>query len=62
MNIPVRTATVAACLLLAFTVSTPASAPVSDRMGVYCIIDKVVLEPQDVPTTAQVHGVCAIAD
>ena len=62
MNIPVRTTTVVACLLLAFTVSTPASAPVSDRMGVYCIIDKVVLEPQDVPTTAQVHGVCAIAD
>jgi hypothetical protein len=61
MNIPVRT-TVVSCLLLAFTVSTPASAPVSDRMGVYCIVDKVVLEPADVPKTAQVHGVCAIAD
>jgi hypothetical protein len=62
MNIPVRTTAVVTCLLAAFTVSTPASAPVSDRMGVYCIVDKVVLEPADAPKAAQVHGVCAIAD
>jgi hypothetical protein len=62
MNIPVRTTAVVTCLLAASTVSTPASAPVSDRMGVYCIVDKVVLEPADVPKAAQVHGVCAIAD
>ena len=62
MNNPVRITTVVACLLAAFTVSTPASAPVSDRMGVYCIVDKVILEPQEPAQTAQVHGVCAIAD
>ena len=33
-------------------------------MGVYCSIDKVVLEPADVPQPlrAQVHGVCAVAN
>ena len=62
MNIPVRVPAVVAGLLLACTVTTPASAPVSDRMGVYCIVDKVVLEPADAPKAAQVHGVCAVAD
>lgn len=62
MNLPVRTTAVVAGLLLAGTVATPASAPISDRMGVYCIVDKVVLEPSDVPKAAQVHGTCAIAD
>ena len=63
MKMPVRI-TVVLLALLAVTVSTSvgASAPVSDRMGVYCIVDKVVLEPQEAAKTAQVHGVCAIAD
>ena len=62
MNIPVRVPAVVAGLLLACTVTNPASAPVSDRMGVYCIVDKVVLETAAAPKAAQVHGVCAVAD
>lgn len=33
----------------------------SDPMGVYCIIDKVTLEPADCPERAQISGVCAQA-
>ena len=45
-------------LLLAATV--PVSA--SDPMGVYCIVDKVVLEPADRADRAQVWGTCALAN
>ena len=34
----------------------------SDPMGVYCIVDKVVLEPADKADLAQVWGTCAIAN
>jgi hypothetical protein len=34
----------------------------SDPMGVYCLVDKVVLEPAETPERAQVWGVCAIAN
>ena len=34
----------------------------SDPMGVYCVIEKVTLEPADCPVRAEVHGVCAIAN
>ena len=34
----------------------------SDPMGVYCIVDKVVLEPADRAERAQVWGVCAVAN
>ena len=34
----------------------------SDPMGVYCLVDKVVLEPADKPDRAQVWGVCAVAN
>lgn len=34
----------------------------SDPMGVYCILDKVVLEPAERPDTAQLWGVCAVAN
>ena len=49
-----------ACFLAAGMLAAPASA--SDPMGVYCIVDKVVLEPADCPDRAQVWGACAIAD
>jgi hypothetical protein len=39
--------------------AVPATA--SDPMGVYCIVDRVVLEPADCPDRAQVWGVCAVA-
>ena len=64
MKMSVRTTAVLLGLLVAVAITTSvrANAPVSDRMGVYCIVDKVVLEPQEAAKTAQVHGVCAIAD
>jgi hypothetical protein len=34
----------------------------SDPMGVYCIVDKVVLEPAERPDRAQVWGTCALAN
>lgn len=34
----------------------------SDPMGVYCLVDKVVLEPADAPERAQIWGVCAVAN
>ena len=34
----------------------------SDAMGVYCIVDKVVLEPADKADRAQVWGTCALAN
>lgn len=34
----------------------------SDPMGLYCIVDRVVLEPTDQPLRAQVWGTCALAD
>lgn len=39
--------------------AVPATA--SDPMGVYCVVDRVVLEPADCPERAQVWGVCATA-
>jgi hypothetical protein len=64
MKMLVRITAVSLCLLAAVAISPSvrASAPVSDRMGVYCIVDKVVLEPQEAAKTAQVHGVCAVAE
>ena len=46
------------CLLGLMTV--PVSA--SDPMGVYCAIDKVLLEPADGATRAPVGGTCALAN
>lgn len=34
----------------------------SDPMGVYCLVDKVILEPAETPERAQVWGVCAVAN
>jgi hypothetical protein len=34
----------------------------SDPMGVYCILDKVVLYPAERPDTAQLWGACAVAN
>ena len=34
----------------------------SDPMGVYCLVDKVILEPAETPDRAQVWGVCAVAN
>jgi len=34
----------------------------SDPMGVYCIVDKVVLEPADRADRAQIWGTCALAN
>ena len=34
----------------------------SDPMGVYCLVDKVVLEPAERPERAQIWGVCALAN
>ena len=45
---------VAACAVAALSV--PAAA--SDPLGVYCMIDKVVLEPSDCPDRAQIWGAC----
>jgi hypothetical protein len=41
------------------TLTMPAVA--SDPLGVFCIVDKVVLEPPDCPEKAQVWGACAVA-
>ena len=62
MKVFIGLTAIATCLLTAAAVPTTASAPVSDAMGVYCSIDKVVLEPEDTPLRAQVHGVCAKAN
>jgi len=47
-------------LFFAGLVTVPALA--SDPMGVYCIVDKVVLEPAAMPDRAQVWGTCALAN
>jgi hypothetical protein len=52
-----RGVVVAGLVVAALAVPTVAS----DPMGVYCVIDKVVLEPADSPERAQVWGVCSIA-
>jgi len=57
MTHSVRGLVVAALVVGALAVPTKAS----DPMGVYCIIDRVVLEPPDCPDKAQVWGVCAAA-
>ena len=58
-----RWSVLAACMLAALSVSTRASVDFSDRMGVYCIVDKVVLEPEgSAAERAQIHGTCAQAD
>ena len=46
------------CLLIAATVPVAAS----DPMGVYCIVDKVVLEPAERADRAQIWGTCALAN
>ena len=61
MKVLVGLTAIATCLLTA-VVPTTASVPLSDAMGVYCSIEKVVLEPEDTPLRAQVHGVCAVAN
>jgi hypothetical protein len=45
---------VAACAVAALSVSAAAS----DPLAVYCMIDKVVLEPPDCPDRAQIWGAC----
>ena len=62
MKVLIGLTAITTCLLTAAAVPTTASSPLSDAMGVYCSIDKVVLEPEDTPLRAQVHGVCAIAN
>jgi hypothetical protein len=64
MKMPERIPAVLVGLFAVVTVSASmrADVPLSDRMGVYCIVDKVVLEPKEAANTAQVHGTCAIAD
>ena len=58
MNQTLRGVIVAAMVVAALAV--PARA--SDPMGVYCIVDKVTLEPADCPERAQISGVCAQAN
>ena len=58
MKLPVRFGVAAACLFVALTGRVTAS----DPMGVYCIVDRVVLEPADQAERAQVWGTCAIAN
>ena len=62
MKVLVGLTAITTCLLTAAVTTTTASVPLSDAMGVYCSIEKVVLEPEDTPLRAQVHGVCAIAN
>ena len=57
MNHGIRGLTVA--LSAVATLAVPAVA--SDPLGVFCIVDKVVLEPPDCPERAQVWGACAVA-
>ena len=55
-------------LVAAFALSVVATArPVralelSDPMGVYCLVDKVIMEPAERPERAQIWGVCALAN
>jgi hypothetical protein len=58
MKPPVWKGFVWTCLLFAATVPVAAS----DPMGVYCIVDKVVLEPADRADRAQIWGTCALAN
>ena len=58
MKLVLRRACVAGLLTMSAGVTTLAS----DPMGVYCIVDKVVLEPADAPARAQVWGTCALAN
>ena len=64
MKVLVGLTAITTCLLTAAAAPMTAGAPVSDAMGVYCSVDKVVLEPVDAaqPDRAQVHGVCALAN
>src|SRR5262245_37099254 len=57
MRVHVQRRILVACLLGLLTV--PMSA--SDPMGAYCLVDKVVLEPAEGATKAQIWGTCAIA-
>jgi hypothetical protein len=51
-----------ACLLaLATTLAVGGAARASDPIGGYLIVDKVVLEPADAPTTIQIWGSIALA-
>ena len=54
---------VAAALFPVIGTARPLRALVpSDPMGVYCLVEKVVLEPAEKPERAQVWGVCALAN
>jgi hypothetical protein len=56
-----RSSRVAALVALAVAVLVlPLRA--SDPLGVYCLIQKVVLEPADCPDHAQISGACAVAN
>src|SRR5215813_10727678 len=44
---------------LAVLVTPP---PVSDPLGAYCLVDKVVMEPNDCPDRVQIWGACAVAN
>lgn len=58
MKPPIWKGLIWTCLLLAATVPVAAS----DPMGVYCIVDKVVLEPAERADRAQIWGTCALAN
>jgi hypothetical protein len=50
-----------ACLLALAAVAAGGAARASDPVGAYTIVDKVVLEPADAPTTIQIWGSFALA-
>jgi hypothetical protein len=64
MKRTVRTFVAAGVAALTIAAVPPAHAVAvpSDPMGVYCILDKVVMEPETEPLRAQVWGTCAIAN
>ena len=59
MRMPLWKGFVAASLIALVTGPVMAA---SDPMGVYCIVDKVVLEPAESAARAQVWGTCALAN
>src|SRR5260370_1743064 len=50
-----------ACLLALAALVAGGAARASDPIGAYTIVDKVVLEPADAPTTIQIWGRFALA-
>jgi hypothetical protein len=49
-------------LFTAVALIAAAPAPASDPIGVFAVIDRVLLEPADNPRTIQIWGVFALAD